>query len=348
MRRVLNLTAETSNFKYVNYLSGTTIDRMLIQSELSKTGYCLLRDTNYHQNLMNDSSSETSIHILRKSIYGDNYKDQLMNYTSGTDDRTVFRNSFLNVSVTSSDLFIPFHNELCYAEPFPRVLSFICIKPSLKGGQTPISNCISTWNDLNSDSKKKFKEYGVRYIRNLRSEELDGEDIHDPDKKTWQKMFETDDKSQVERLCKDEYDYDFEWRDNDVLRICYRKPAFVEFDDGVVSFANGITGLHGSYFDTGYDNHYENVEFKDRPHHCLWGNGDEFSNEEIDDIYGSFNGSAVSFDWKEGDILVIDNMKWAHSRNPYQGERLMLALIGIPSDYSQQAMHDPFYNQQMG
>eukprot|EP00488_Nonionellina_sp_1-RS-2012_P001016 TRINITY_DN1615_c0_g1_i1.p1 TRINITY_DN1615_c0_g1~~TRINITY_DN1615_c0_g1_i1.p1 ORF type:complete len:140 (-),score=35.56 TRINITY_DN1615_c0_g1_i1:267-686(-) len=117
--------------------------------------------------------------------------------------------------------------------------------------------------------------------------------------------------------------------------LCIQIQRFVEFDDGVMSFANVIMGFHGNYFDCGYNDYYKDIDLIDRPHHSQWGNGEEFAESEVDTMNALFHKHSISFDWSEGDTVVMDNFKWAHSRNPFEGNRHIVALMGIP--YSRQS-----------
>eukprot|EP01084_Bolivina_argentea_P075196 136338_1 len=318
-----------------------TLDRAIIQSELATTGYCLFKNTNYSQNILNDSTSELTIHHLNRSLFGDNYNNSIVNYKLGTDDRSEFRNSLLNVSMTSNSLYIPPHNELLYTDQFPRILAFICVKPPKIAGQTPLTNSVSVWNDMNENLKQKFTNLGIRYVQNLVSVSAE----HNKDKKTWNQLFNTNDKSKVEHLCNDVYGHEFEWKldamDNtEILRIMYTKPAIVEYDNGIISFANSITGLHGQYFDTGYNDYYKGIDLIDRPTHSQWGNGKEFNGAEMIAIRELFDENTIMFDWEEGDILIIDNLMWAHSRMPFEGDRLIFAMMGVP--YVRKSKTNPF------
>jgi alpha-ketoglutarate-dependent taurine dioxygenase len=38
--------------------------------------------------------------------------------------------------------------------------------------------------------------------------------------------------------------------------------------------------------------------------------------------------TAVSFPWQENDILMLNNMLVAHSRNPFVGERRIVVALG--------------------
>jgi hypothetical protein len=45
----------------------------------------------------------------------------------------------------------------------------------------------------------------------------------------------------------------------------------------------------------------------------------------LGDLYGKL---AVSFPWRERDVLMLNNMLVAHSRNPFVGERKILVALG--------------------
>ncbi len=38
----------------------------------------------------------------------------------------------------------------------------------------------------------------------------------------------------------------------------------------------------------------------------------------------------MRFKWKPGDIIIVDNLWWAHGRYQFFGNRKILALMGIP------------------
>ena len=42
----------------------------------------------------------------------------------------------------------------------------------------------------------------------------------------------------------------------------------------------------------------------------------------------------VQFQWREGDVLMVDNMLVAHARNPYQGARKIVVAMGEMTELS--------------
>lgn len=87
--------------------------------------------------------------------------------------------------------------------------------------------------------------------------------------------------------------------------------------------------MNGRYF-TNYNSFYDLLPYMERPFHSLWGSGDEFTDEEYAIIEELFTANSIRFNWEDGDIIVADNLAWAHGRYPYEGERNILAMMGEP------------------
>ena len=45
------------------------------------------------------------------------------------------------------------------------------------------------------------------------------------------------------------------------------------------------------------------------------------------EILDAYEAEEIEFPWKEGDLHLIDNMRLAHARMPYEGERLILVAL---------------------
>ena len=67
---------------------------------------------------------------------------------------------------------------------------------------------------------------------------------------------------------------------------------------------------------------------KDLPRNVYYGDGSPIENsvmEYLSDLYGKL---AVSFAWRERDVLMLNNMLVAHSRNSFVGERKIVVALG--------------------
>jgi alpha-ketoglutarate-dependent taurine dioxygenase len=58
------------------------------------------------------------------------------------------------------------HNEHAFSPVFPRKLFFYCETPATSGGETPIGNGRRIRDDIPVWIRDRFREKGVRYIRN--------------------------------------------------------------------------------------------------------------------------------------------------------------------------------------
>ncbi len=350
-----NLDYPISNIQNV-YFSKGKLNQQIVKTNLLKNGYCIVRNTNL-QNLFSTEVKcdthglytdrynicEITPSQLKQYIFGDNYENETMDYAFGTDKRPEYTKSILGVNdEVSPSNFVNFHNELAYTDEFPKIISFVCITPSLTGGYTPLSNVRTVYNELPNDIKEKLLKYGIKYVRNIRDKKselsIKNNKIDIKGQKCWQDLFNTNDASEAESICRNIYKYDTQWlkcRTNNtpILRVMYNLPGFVTIqnDDETVatSFVNSLLGMHGSFFDS-YDKYYETLPYIERPLHSLWGNGEEFTKEEIQTIKILYQQNSIRFEWKEGDIIIVDNLWWAHGRYPFFGNRKILALMGIP------------------
>jgi hypothetical protein len=66
------------------------------------------------------------------------------------------------------------------------------------------------------------------------------------------------------------------------------------------------------------------------PRHARFGDGSEISSEELDRVCDAFRQSMLMFRWQLGDVLLLDNMQYAHGRRPFEGSRRVLASLMEP------------------
>jgi hypothetical protein len=71
------------------------------------------------------------------------------------------------------------------------------------------------------------------------------------------------------------------------------------------------------------------------PRHAYFGDGSAISDDAITLIGAAYEGCAVRFDWRAGDVLMLDNMLVAHARDPYQGPRKIVVAMGELVERSQ-------------
>jgi hypothetical protein len=64
------------------------------------------------------------------------------------------------------------------------------------------------------------------------------------------------------------------------------------------------------------------------PRHVYYGDGSPIEDSVIAEIRAVYQEAAIAFPWQQGDVLMLDNMLAAHSRNPYVGSRKIVVALG--------------------
>jgi alpha-ketoglutarate-dependent taurine dioxygenase len=67
---------------------------------------------------------------------------------------------------------------------------------------------------------------------------------------------------------------------------------------------------------------------EDMPRNVYYGDGSLIEDEVMEKLDELFWTTSVSFPWREGDLIMVDNMLVAHARQPYVGPRKILVAMG--------------------
>ena len=66
------------------------------------------------------------------------------------------------------------------------------------------------------------------------------------------------------------------------------------------------------------------------PRNASHGDGSPFDLADLEQIRHAFRACAITFPWQRGDVLLVDNMRFAHGRNPFEGERKVVVSLLDP------------------
>ena len=217
------------------------------------------------------------------------------------------------------DKAILFHNESSHMHRWPLKIWFYCVKAAQQGGETPIVDCRKVYQLLAPEIKDRFAQKKIAYVRNF-TEVLDV---------SWQEFFRTADRAVVEAYCRDA-GMDFEWKGQAGLKIRKTCPAVIRHPKtGEMSFFNQIQLHHVACLGSAlYSSLISSFTEQDLPRNVYYGDGSAIEDDVIESIGEIYRNNSVSFPWREGDILMLDNMLTAHSRNPYTGPRKIVVAMG--------------------
>lgn len=214
---------------------------------------------------------------------------------------------------------IPMHCENAYQRDWPLRLFFFCARAALRGGETPLADVSRVTDVLDPALVDRFARKQVMYIRNYRP----GLDL------PWQTVFQTSERSEVERYCV-AHDIAWEWLDGDALRTRQVCDALATHPvTGRRTWFNQAHLFHVSSLPGPVRDAMLAVYAPDElPRHALFGDGSPIDEADLAQIRAAFAAHTVMFPWHTGDVLILDNMAFAHGRRPFEGERRVLVAMG--------------------
>ncbi len=239
-------------------------------------------------------------------------------YVHGNSPRTRVQGNVYTSTEYPQELTISMHNELCYAHTWPARLAFYCQIPPASGGATPVVDGERWLAALGDDIRSAFAG-GVRYVQNLH----DGYGLG----KSWQETFETDDRDEVEAFLSGSGS-EWSWR-KDGLHIEALRPAtFRHPVTGTEVWFNQADQWHPAGLEDGMAAElYEVLGEDELPQFVTFADGSPIPEEFVTRIRDRGLETAVDVDWREGDLLLIDNMAVAHGRRPFTGSRRVLVAM---------------------
>lgn len=214
------------------------------------------------------------------------------------------------------DLEIPQHNENSYTTTWPSKIWFYCDQDGFTGGETPMSDSRKVFQRIPPDIRSKFEEKELIYERNYN-------DVIDL---PWQVVFQTESRQSVEDFCKNNQ-IQYEWRNDGSLTTRQKCPAVIQHAiTGEFVWFNQAHLFHHSSADRDLKVMLEEIGSR-LPRNVYFGDGSEIPHEDIEVIRQVYKELQTCFEWKHGDLLVLDNVLTAHGRRPFSGRRRILVVM---------------------
>jgi len=241
-----------------------------------------------------------------------------LEYKDRSTPRSSYGHRIYNATVYPQDQSIRLHNEGSYWTAWPKKIFFSAVTPAAVGGETPIGDVQNVFEWIDPKIRREFEAKGILYVRNYNN----GMGL------TWQEVFQTQEHAEVERYCRDN-DIEFEWKEGDKLRTRQCRPAIRKHHmTGESLWFNHAAFFHVSALEPAMrDMFLSELGEDDLPYNTYFGDGAEIFPEVIAHILTCYERAKVVFPWEEGDVALYDNMRIAHGRQPFQGERLTLVAM---------------------
>ena len=211
-----------------------------------------------------------------------------------------------------------FHNENSYQKYFPKHIAFACETPAASGGQTPIADTRRVLERISAAVREKFRTKNVMYVRNF----APGLGLR------WQDVFNSEDQAEVEKYCQ-AADIECEWYGADKLRTRHVRPSELKHPEtGDWSWFNHAAFFHVTTLPERTQKMLLTlVPEGELPTNTYYGDGEPIEADVVEHIREAYKQETVRFDWRRGDILLLDNLIVAHARDPFDGARRILVSM---------------------
>jgi len=216
------------------------------------------------------------------------------------------------------------HSEYAYSHKFPSRLYFCCVVEPGKGGETPLADNRKILKKLDPEIVEEFRRKRIKYLRNLHGGNGFG--------LSWQAAFQTTDKAAVEAYCRS-MSIDYEWKADGGLRLQNTFDSVITHPvTGEEVWFNQAPQFHPSDYPTDI---YESLlnSYRDReddlPQTSLFGDNTQIEISKLKHIRDTMFKQATVNPWRQGDVVMLDNVLCCHGRMPFSGARkILLAMTG--------------------
>jgi len=218
------------------------------------------------------------------------------------------------------------HNEGSFAHEWPLRIFFYCVTAPKSGGETPIADVRKVYERIDPKIKAHFRDRKVMYVRNL------GGRFGLP----WQTVFQTTERSELEEYWR-KSGIEAEWKEGNMLRTRQIRRAITRHPrTGEFVWFNHAAVFHVSTLEpTKRGLLLRLFKEEDLPTNSYYGDGSPIEPWVLDAVRQAYREETVIFPWRQGDILILDNMLTTHGRRPFVGPRRIVVGLAEPMSWRQ-------------
>ncbi|MFF3215855.1 TauD/TfdA family dioxygenase [Streptomyces sp. NPDC002886] len=213
------------------------------------------------------------------------------------------------------------HHELSYIHSPPGLLLLACLTAPTTGGATALADSAAVLEALPPELVQRFEQHGWLLTRTY------NDDIG----ASWSEAFGTDDRAAVENYCRANA-LEFAWQADGGLQTRQRRPAVVRHPvTGRRCWFNQIAFLNAWTLAPEVREYLVDVYGPESlPFNTCFGDGDPIGEDVVHLINTVYDEHTIREPWQSGDLMLIDNIRTAHSREPFEPPRDVLVAMAEP------------------
>jgi len=213
------------------------------------------------------------------------------------------------------------HHEVSYALEVPGLMLFACLQAPSAGGATCVADGTAVLEALPQELVERFEREGWLLTRNY-NDEIGA---------SYADAFGTDDRAAVESYCQANA-IEYQWLPDGGLRTRQRRQAVVRHPvTGQRCWFNQIAFLNEWTIAEEIREYLVDVYGADGlPFNTSFGGGDPIGQDVVDLLNQVYVDQTAREPWESGDLLLVDNVRTAHSREAFQGAREVVVGMANP------------------
>jgi alpha-ketoglutarate-dependent taurine dioxygenase len=210
------------------------------------------------------------------------------------------------------------HHELSYTLEVPALMLFACLIAPTDGGATAVADSPTVLDALPPKLIERFEREGWLLTRNY-NDEIGA---------SFAEAFGTEDRGAVESYCRANA-IQFEWQPDGGLRTRQRRRAVVRHPvTGQRCWFNQIAFLNEWTIAPEVHEYLVDVYGADGlPFNTRFGNGGPIGEDVVQLLNKIYEANTAREPWRAGDLMLVDNVRTAHSREPFEGPREVLVAM---------------------
>ncbi|MFF0149648.1 alpha-ketoglutarate-dependent taurine dioxygenase [Amycolatopsis sulphurea] len=210
------------------------------------------------------------------------------------------------------------HHELSYTLEFPRLMLLACLSPPTAGGATGVCDSPTVLAALPDGLRARFEREGWLLTRSFNDEI--GASVTE--------VFGTENRTAIEDYCHAN-GIEFAWQPGGDLRTRQRRSAIVGHPvTGQRCWFNQIAFLNEWTLAPEVHEYLVDIYGADGlPFNTRFGNGDPIGEDVVQLLNQVYEANTVREPWQAGDLMLVDNIRTAHSRDAFEGPREV--LVGL-------------------
>ena len=261
--------------------------------------------------------------------YSSLYERYAGGYVAGASPRSTVVGNVMEATRLAPDFFIWLHQEMAYLRDYPSRIAFFGRKVPPKGGATIIGDMREFTRRMPENFRLQIEKHGVRGVRNYAPLGGGAKVARHVDDKSWDDGFETVDPQEVEEICAAKGIQPIWNKDGSLTIVTITDGFAIHPVTGERIYRTNLHTNARTYEHFGRNNPAWDEARQQQAFHTGYtlGNGEEVASEQAREVGEIVDSLITRWQWRNGDIMLVDNLQVAHGRDPFEGDRETLVAL---------------------